>query len=399
MIGIVEIITLLMGLAGFGVGNNPKAPTADLALEYAMPDADIVTYIDVGALVPGNYKVLVNLPNHPQIKSSPELQKAVRKVIAEVEGPHKLVKGMIGLDLVNDISDATAFLKFVPRRDPHYVVQVHGRFTTKTIEKLAGAAGKPTIAAGRGIWFDAGDDNAVGLTKNGVLIAGTAGLVKDRMQDNWQAPARVAGSTLGDAADVLASRPIFSFQVALSQAARADALKNLPGKNFLTDLIKRHKMGSFNVFRDGIGWTWIDNSRTGLDALATMSEGVVELLRAAQIAPRGVAKILMGGLESYRGTNKHVDALLRRKGDLEKIIASYTGDGQFKAQIDKDPKAMKLAVRLTGKSLSEVVPLGGVVPFAGVFLFLGGAQKDEARTQPMMIPAPPPPRPAKSRRP
>ena len=42
MFGITEIITLLLSLSGFGVQPNPKAPSADVSLQYAMPDPDVV---------------------------------------------------------------------------------------------------------------------------------------------------------------------------------------------------------------------------------------------------------------------------------------------------------------------------------------------------------------------
>ena len=63
--GIIEVITLLMGLSGLSVQNNPKAPTADVALEYAVADADIVAHFDAASVIPGNYKVLTELFNMP----------------------------------------------------------------------------------------------------------------------------------------------------------------------------------------------------------------------------------------------------------------------------------------------------------------------------------------------
>jgi hypothetical protein len=393
--GIVELITLLMGISGFSVGTNPKAPTPEASLEYAVVDADVVAHFDVGAVVPNNYKILTNLANQPQIKASPELAKAVRKMVAEVDGPKGLVKQMTGIDLTTDISDATAFFQIVPKQDPNYVVAVHGKFNAATVDKIAKAAGRTSIKAGAGAWFDAGDNNAVAVTKNGTLLAGTTSLVKDRMAATWKAPATTAGTNLGSARDILSQKPVFAMVVNLSQTARAEALANMHGQNFVTDVIKRHKHWSFSVFRDGIGWSWIDSSKTGLDSMAQMSDGFVDVLRAAQIAPRGFAKILIGGLDSYKGTNKQVDDLIRRKGDIEKIVQSYTGDGQFKAQIDKDPKTLKLSVRLTGKTLSEVMPLGGLLPLSAVFLLVGR----EAPTPPMMVsPPPPPPAPAPAKK-
>lgn len=369
--GIVELITLLMGISGFSVGTNPKAPTVEQSLEYALPDADFVAHVDVGSLVPANYKVLTNLPNNPQIKANPELAKAVKKMVAEIEGPRGLVKGMTGIDLTTDISDATAFIKVVPRQDPMVVVAAHGKFSIATIDKVAKVAGKTSVKAGAGAWFDAGDGNAVAVTKNGTLLAGSLQLVQDRMADAWKGPALTAGTQLGNAADVLRGKPVFAVVMSLSATARADALSEIKGKNFLSDVIKRHKMWSFSVYRDGIGWSWIDSSAKGVDTMEQMSHGAVDILRAAQIAPRGFAKIVLGALDSYKGTNRQIDQMIARKGDIQKIVSTYTGDGQFKADVQKDAKAMKLTVRLTGKSLSEVMPLGGLLPVSAMFLLVG----------------------------
>jgi hypothetical protein len=179
----------------------------------------------------------------------------------------------------------------------------------------------------------------------------------------------------------------------MSQTARTEMLKEVQGQNFATDVIKRHKFAAFAVYKDGVGWTWIDSNKAGLDAMTQISDGFVDILRAAQIAPRGFAKILMGGLESYRGSNKQVDDLLRHKADVLKIVDTYTGDGKFQSSVNADAKSLKLTVRLTGKSLSEVLPMGGLVPLAGMFLFVS---KQEA-TPPMQMPAPAPlpPPPAK----
>src|SRR5436190_23415182 len=102
--GFVELITLLLGLSGFSLQQNPKAPTPDQALAYAMPDADVVVHLDAAAVIGNNYKLLLALPDQPQIKSSPELSKMVRKAINEVEGLRGLAKTTTGIDLTTDIS-------------------------------------------------------------------------------------------------------------------------------------------------------------------------------------------------------------------------------------------------------------------------------------------------------
>src|SRR4051812_11227703 len=156
--GIVQIITLLMSLSGFSVGSNPSSPTADQALQYALPDADMTIHFDAGSVIPNNYKVLTNLPNQPQIKASPELSKMVRKAIAEVDGPRGMVLSMVGIDLTKDVSDATAFVKFVPNQeDPNLVVAVHGKFTSANIDKVGKLVGMGSVKIGGGTWVDTGD--------------------------------------------------------------------------------------------------------------------------------------------------------------------------------------------------------------------------------------------------
>jgi hypothetical protein len=388
---IVQIITLLMGLSGFSVGTNPNAPNADQALAYAVPDADLVVHFDAAAVIPNNYKVLTNLSNQPSIKASPELARMVRKAVAEIDGPKGFALSSTGIDLTKDVSDVTAFIQFVPKQDPTMVVAAHGRFSTANIDKIAKLVGKSSVKSGGGAWVDLGDGNAVAVTKSGVLLGGSATLVKDRVSDTWKAP---APSTMQNVADVINTKPVFAVNVQLSQAARTELLSKDPDKNFATDMIKRHKFASFGVYKDGLGWTWIDSSKAGLENMQQFSDGAIDLMRAAQIAPRGFAKIVMGAIDSYKGTHKQVDELIKHKADIWKVVDAYTGDGQFKATVNAEPKAFKLTVRLTGKSLSEVVPLGGMLPGIGAWLVL---MRKEATPPPMQMPSPtplpPPPAP------
>jgi len=384
--GIVELISLLLSLGGFGVTPNPKPPTVDASLQYAMPDADIVIHFDAASVVPGNYKVLTQLPDQPQIKASPDLAKAVRQMINEVEGPRSMAKGMIGFDPVTDLSDVTAFAQHVPNApQPHFVVVAHGKFTPEMLDKVGKLTGKTVVKSGASSLIDMGDGNAVGLAKDGTLIAGGAPLVKERLADAWKVPSHAAGTNLGQAADMLAGHPVFGVSLTVSQAMRQQILKEHPDKNFLTDLVKRGHGSSFAVYADGIGWTFNDSTAAGLDQMAQLSDGVVDILRAAQIAPRGFAKIALAALDSYKGLNKQVDTLLAHKADLNKLVAAYTGDGQFKSKIDKDPKAMRLNVRLSGKTLSEVVPVGVVVPMAAIGFLVAGRTEV---SKPMLMPEP-----------
>lgn len=387
--GFVEIITLLLGISGFGIQQNPKAPTPDVSLQYAMPDADVVVHFDAGSVVPNNYKVLTALPNNPGIKASPELAKMVRKAIGEVEGGRGLAKTATGIDLASDVNDATMFFQIVPNRDPNYVAVMHGNFSAANVDKIAKMKkGMAVVKVGDASMVEMGDENAIAVTKDGTMIAGTVGLVKERVAATWKAPARAANSNLAYAAEVLGQKPVFALVMTLSPTARKEALAKIGGKNFATDVVQRHKLLAFSVFADGVGWTWIDSNKAGLDAMEMMSQGTLELMKAGHIAPRGIAKMMLGGLESYRGTNKQIDDVLRRKAEVMKVVETYTGDGNFKQTITKDPKTLRLTVRAQGKSLSDVVPAGLALPAVG-FLFFGRSAKMEmSPPQPMVQPAP-----------
>ncbi|MBA3817757.1 MAG: hypothetical protein H0X17_02615 [Deltaproteobacteria bacterium] len=396
--GIVEVITLLLGLSGFGLQPNPKAPTADQALQYAMPDADLVVHVDVASMVGNNYKVLTGLANQPQIKASPELAKMVRQAVGEIDGFRGIAKAATGLDVTTDISDATLFLKLptTPNTKPRMLIAARGKFTTQTIDKIGKMAGA-VVRIGAGAMIELGkapdeEIGAIAVTRDGTFLAGRTELVRDRLADAWRAPVRTPSSGLAHAADVITAKPVFAISLAMSPAARKAVLADIgPTKGVHTDIIQRHKLATFSVFRDGIGWTWIDSSRTGLDAMHQMSEGMMELLRAAQIAPRGFAKIMMGALESYRGTNKQIDELIRRKADITKIIESYTGDGSFKVQIDKNPAALRLTARATGKYLSEVVPAGFFIPVGAFGWLMVGRPVKTPMPPPSSIATPPAP--------
>jgi hypothetical protein len=389
MFGFVELITLLLSLSGFGIQPNPKAPTADVSLQYAMPDPDIVVHFDARAVVPNNYKLLAALPNKPEIKSSPELLKMVRQVVNQVEGARGMAKGATGIDLATDVNDATVFVQIVPQQEPNFVATVHGKFSTGVVDKIGKMTKGKVTRVGNSMMVEMGaNDPAMGVTKDGVMLVGTANLVRDRLGDQWRAPARAPGSSLAYAADVLDAKPVYALVFTLSPAARKQAIQSIGGKNFLTDVIQRHKLCTFSVFADGIGWTWIDSNKNGLDQMEMMSQGTLELLRAGQIAPRAMAKIFLGGLSSYKGTDKQVDQVIARKADVLKLIDTYTGDGNFKQSINKDIAKLRLDVRATGKSLSEVVSAGLLLPGAAAFFMLSRAEMKSASSAPM-IEAPP----------
>jgi len=379
--GIIEVITLLLGMAGFGLAPNPKPATPDQALRYALPDPDFVAHIDAASLVPGNYKLLGQLADQPQIQASPEVQKLVREAIGEIEGARTIARFATGIDVTADITDATVFVQLVPQADPSFVVAVRGKFAPANLEKIASATGGAPTRVDSGLLVELGGrDTALGLTRDGVMLVGTPGLVRDRLGDGWRPPSHAAGTSLGPAADAIGDKPVFAVVMTLSQTARGELLGKLPPGGLAADLVTRHKLAALSVLHNGVTWTWIDGSKAGLDAMELVASGVIDVLRASQIAPRGVARIALGALDSYRGTSPELDDLLKHKAELMKIVDAYTGDGNFKVAIDKNPKTLRLGVRATGKTAGDVVPFGLVAPLAVIGYLTERAEATEAKT-------------------
>ena len=319
----------------------------------------------------------------------------MRKAIGEIEGARGAAKMATGVDVTTDISDATAFVQLVPQSDPRFVIAVRGRFSPANLDKVAKMVNKSPAKQGGGQIVEIGASQpAIGLTRDGVILIGTPGLVRERLADGWKPPSHDAGTNLGYLAEAISARPVFAVVMTMSQTARAEALRQLAPRGFATDVVARHRAAAFSIFHDGVGWTWVDSTRAGTDAMELVSNGALDLLRAAQIAPRGIAKIAMGALDSYRGTDAKVDDLIKRKADILKIVEAYTGDGAFKATVDK--KAMRLAVRATGKTVSEVLPFGLMLPAAVVGLLESQAREAAPPTPPTpMMVEPAPPAPAK----
>lgn len=389
MIGFGEIIILLLSLGGFGLVPNPTPPTPDQSLAYAAPEADLVVHFDIATVVPGNYKALGKLADEPTIKAVPELRDLVRKTIGQAEAGRGMARGMLGLDPVNDLNSATAFVQLQPQRDPTFVLAVRGKFPPDMIAKAAQLSGNAVSKVGSSSLAELGDGNSVGLTRDGVLLVGSTAWLKPRLADTWKAPARAPGGTLARMAEVLAGRPFFAVGGALSPAMRKVALSEFKHENFVSDLVKRHKFFALSLHTDGLSWRWDDSTKVGLDSMKLFSEGMIELMRASQVAPRGVAKMAAAALESYRGTSKQLDEVIRRKEELLKLVDSFTGDGKFAATINADPKALRLDVRATGASFSQVAPFGLAAPlFGAAFFWMSFGEPMEE-----IMEAPPPPRP------
>lgn len=367
MYGLLEVITMMLALSGFGVDQNKKAPTGDAVLEYAVEDADAMVHVDLAAVGPRNYKALLALPDDPLIKASPALLDEVKRIKVNVEGVRGMAKAVAGIDVVEDLSSVTVFLDLDPQKDPVAMAVVRGTFPADFVKKIAKPAGGKTGSVDGRDTLQIDADMLLGMTKSGVLIVGPRAWVEPRIDDDWKAPKRARGSAAATVASYLDARPWFLAALRVDDKA-ASALAKEAGDNVIGDLVAGHELAILALHHDGFAMHWKDRSAAGLDRVALMTDGMIELMRAAHVAPRGIAKIVIAALPSYAGKDKELDQLLARKDDLLKVVNEYTGDGKFKVDVKKSAKARTLSVRATGKSFSDVVPAAMLVPFGALFM-------------------------------
>jgi hypothetical protein len=376
------IFSVLLALSGFGVDANPRAPTADQVLEHAVPDADLVAYVDVSAIVPRNFKALTDLPRDPMIRQSPDMLRATQEIVKEAQAGRAMVQGLSGIDLVTDISSVTAYVRYDHgKSDFNGVVEVRGHFPPDLIAKIAKTSGAhvDTIDGRSAIALDR--KTYLGMSQSGSILVGTPALVRPRLGNNWRAPARPHRSALARMATALDEKPFAMYAFQPSRGLIREVARR-GHDNYGVDLLKDTQLAIFSLRADGVMWAGYMRSRRGAERLALASDGLVDLMRAAQIAPRGFVKIAVASLDSYRGKSKDLDVLIRHKNDLLKIVDQYTGDGKFRAQIDKDPRERSVVVHALAGHISEVLPIGFLVPM-GVIGYL-----TEGRTsKSMAVPA------------
>jgi hypothetical protein len=396
MPGISEVITFMLALQGFGIDANPKAPAADAVLAYAVEDADVVLHVDVTAIGPRNYKALIALPDDPLVKANPDLLAMVKKVKANVEGVRGMSKAVTGLDPVNDLSSVTVFLDVVPDKEPTFLVVARGKIPADFVKKLSSVAGGTAGDIDGRATIEVDPQTFVGTTKDGVLIVGPKAWVTPRVDDDWKKPARKKGSAWASIAQRLDDKPFALAALKLDDKTAKWAAKEAD-EPFLADLITGHDLAVLALHSDGVTFQWKDKTKAGLDRVAMLSDGVVEMTRAMHVAPRGFVKMFLAAIDSYKGKDKEADELIKHKADILKLVEAYTGDGKFKVAVDKDAKAKSLTVRATGKSLSDVVPAAALLPAMGFLVFSRESASSVSMPPPTAVPAKParPVQPAK----
>lgn len=375
MIGFGDVIALLLALGGFGVEPNPKPASADVVLEYAVDDADMIGYLDAVPLIPGNYTALKKLADNPDIKSNRELKELVDRATNEVETSRSTVKAMLGIDLTTDLSNATVFLK--ASTPPEVLVVARGKFPADMATRISKMMGGQTETIGDAQAVRMGGPiEVLAVSKSGVLFAGSRALVTPRVSAGWKPPKRPKGSILAEAAKALGDKPVMLAAMSNTSGRLMKLMETLNGKDDAA-VLDDYEYADMSIYANGMGWTTKVKDAAAQKKAVLASEGFIDLMRAFHLGPRGLGKILVAFIDDLKSTDPEIAEIKKHKDKLLGLLEQFTGDGNFKVKWDKS--ATRVAVRATGKKLSDVVPLGFV--FAGAWLGLAAGAKDPPMTQ------------------
>ena len=388
----VQFLTVLLSLSDFGVGANPKAPGAAEVTRYGAEGAELFIYVDVEAVLPRNHRALMKLPLSAGLKDAPEMREAIQAAVTQVEAVRMKFAETTGVDPVKDVRSVAVWLD-LDGAEPTGLMAVRGRFAAGWAERLQHLTterrevdGQTMIRLG---------DAAAGVTADGQLLLGTPALIEPRLGKRWKPVAAPAGSAAAVARQALAGRPIATAVLVPSAAMTAMVQSATDGEKIPAAFIAGQQHSTWSVHHDGLSWSYAARDADGYRTALLASEAALDLMRAGHLFGRGVARAIMAGLRAQAGGEPEVQALLAREKEILQLVEQVTGDGRFKATVGRQAARRTVTVRARGRSLSEVVPLAGVLPLAGAgaWLMLGreAAPPPEASASaPAAAPAPTP---------
>jgi hypothetical protein len=247
------------------------------------------------------------------------------------------------------------------------LVVVRGRFAADLVERIARTTSANVTTVADSSVVTTPDGAMMLAMKNQELLVGSPGWIRSRLEKTWSAAKAKPGSLRTSTTELFKDKPFFVLASRPSQEAVHRLLRELgTSENVAVDMIGGHELATVVLTQNSMGWRWTARDTGGYKRAVMVSEGAVDLFRASHFAARGMAKLVLASLRSYAGKSPEIKAVVSHEADLMKLVAQFTGDGKFQADIKKQPKQRTVTVKATGKKISDVAPLAGLVPVFGV---------------------------------
>lgn len=390
--GFMEMfVVVLMGLGGFGVQPNPKAPKPAEVLRYAPGSADVFAYVDVRAFLPGTLAILKAAPEHELAGIFPEAQEGIRTLPQKIEQLRSMMRSKLGFDPVDDVRWAAVWLR-VDEGQESFLVAVAGA-PEEVVEHVAQQDGNQSDlarVAGHPILRQKNERLALGAPAKDVVLFGTTSWVEARLSASWRPakPSKRAVAALGKGA--------------------AAAVVYHPGVKLLHDIVDElhhddERVGralltgaeeaALTVTAKGLRWSLKTRTDEGLHLAELVSDGVMDFLRGGQPMSRAAVRWGVAALAALPSDMPQRDAVLAHREALTGFLLGLTGDGKIKFQRKVDPKHRTIEASATAGHLREVIPMLalGVAAGAGAgFYFMMGRTEAPSKTAVRPTPMPTP---------
>jgi hypothetical protein len=372
----IQLVSVLFSLSDFGVAQNAKAPPPAEVSKYGVEDADVFLFVDLDPVVAKNYRAFVALRDKKEIQAVPELRAGIDRAVTEAEAGRQQAKKMFGVDPVTDVKSFAVWVK-LGAGEPTGVVAVRGAFPPTWLDSAGHLAqgqkfevdGQKAVLVG---------DAAVARTRDGQVLIGTRALVEERLKKGWKAPAGKAGAA-AEVRAALGERPLFTVVFAPGPAGRQQMIARAADDPGLRDIAAALSQVRFSLLRNGISWRYVATDKDGFQAAVLASEGLLDLMRASHLFARALARLILSGVRTHARSEPKLAAIVAREKELLQLVDSATGDGRFAASVQKNAAKNTVTVKATGRRLSEVVPVVGVLAAAGAgFAMVGVRKKDVA---------------------
>ena len=365
--GATEIVAfVLMLLTSLGAKPNPGAPDGKEAMKYAPARADVVFHLDFEAFVPGTVAALQQAPSNAIIKAEPSIKRAAADLLDKVAMVRASARAAVGIDPIDALKSVTVFVTITSGK-PEVVGVVRGAWPQDLLQRIAMFTGEqPVMVDGKPMVKTPDGDMAIALDGTN-LIGGNTKAVEARLKASWRPLPIKAGSAFARVQALLDKKPISLTAWSPSAFVVAEAEKDLRGDEKILgrDLMSVPFAAGW-IAADGVGWTVQTRDASGVERARLASEGMVEMMRAAHHASRGLVRIAFAVLPSYAKASAEVALAVKHGPALLALLDGMSGDGTFKHETKVDAKDRTVTVIARGNHLSEVLPVGGLMPVAGV---------------------------------
>ena len=399
---------MLLVAGGFGVEKDPKAPSAKEVLQFAPSEADYMVFADFRSVLPSGVAFAKKLQALQIVQENEELRRGMAEAMQGLEMGIGMVRSQTGIHAIQDLHWAASWVRYGADDMPQMLLAVSGSFPADVMQRLAGLANAtPTSVGGRPMFQIPMLPFAVGQTRSNVLLAGWRPWVEERLAAGYR-PSKVAGPLLKSAAQLLKAKPFLAVVSAPSHAMVSRIQSRMGGggrgEKFLVGLLTGHEVMGAAMAHDSAQWTFTGRDDASFERARMSSEALLDLMRAFQHGGRGMLRLAYAWADDLMAVGD-VDAearqlISRHKDELYTLAMGFVGNGTFKSNVQADKKNRTVRVVAKGKKLSDVLPVGGLLPVLGGVLVWSGS--DDKASYPMEqkgvptatepVPVPPPAR-------